>query len=119
MNVVLVCGSRDWPDPEAIRKRLAKLPRGTIIIHGAARGADQQAATAARALGLSEYPYPVKWRQNGRYNPSAAFERNLSMLDRKPDLVIAFQRNGSGGTQHTIDNARKRGIEVELHTDGS
>jgi hypothetical protein len=39
------------------------------------------------------------------------------MLDTKPDLVLAFQRDGSRGTQHTIDEARKRGIPVEVHVE--
>jgi hypothetical protein len=38
------------------------------------------------------------------------------MLDTGPDLVLAFQRNGSRGTQHTIDEARARGIPVEVFT---
>lgn len=46
---------------------------------------------------------------------SSVGSRNLAMLDEKPDLVIAFQINGSAGTQHTIDQARKRGIPVEVH----
>jgi hypothetical protein len=36
------------------------------------------------------------------------------MLDDEPDRVLAFQRNGSRGTQHTIDEARRRGIPVEV-----
>lgn len=36
------------------------------------------------------------------------------MLGLEPDLVIAFS-TGSRGTQFTIDQARKRGIPVEIH----
>jgi hypothetical protein len=111
-GTVLVCGSRDWPAPERILHRLAQLAPGTRIIHGAARGADQQAATIARGLSLEERAYPADWRGQGR---RAGVLRNLAMLDTQPDLVIAFQRNGSRGTQHTIDEARRRGIPVEVH----
>ena len=38
------------------------------------------------------------------------------MLDEKPDEVIAFQLNSSKGTQHTIDNALKRGIPTRVFT---
>lgn len=110
---VLICGSRDWPRPADIGRRLARLPRGTEIIHGAARGADQTAAIYARSLGIPERAFPADWRGKGK---RAGILRNLAMLDEEPDLVIAFQHNGSSGTQGTIDEARKRGITVELHT---
>ena len=110
---VLVCGSRDWDRPTWIGRRLADLPRGAEIIHGAARGADQFAQIYAHALGIPETPYPADWRGKGK---RAGILRNLEMLNQKPDLVIAFQVNGSTGTQHTIDEANKRGIPVEVIT---
>jgi hypothetical protein len=39
------------------------------------------------------------------------------MLNTSPNLVIAFQRNRSRGTQHAITEARRRGIKVEVYTD--
>lgn len=110
---VLVCGSRDWNETVLLKRRMAQLPRGTEVIHGAARGADQTAASIARSLGFPETAFPADWRGKGR---AAGIIRNLEMLDQKPDLVLAFQRDGSRGTQHTIDEARKRGIPVEVIT---
>lgn len=112
---VLVCGSRDWQDAEAIRARLVELPRGSEVIHGAARGADSIAATIARGLGLTERAFPADWRGKGR---RAGILRNLAMLDEEPDRVLAFQRAGSRGTQHTIDEARRRGVPVEVVSHG-
>jgi hypothetical protein len=66
---------------------------------------------AARLLDLQVEKFPANWERYGRH---AGLERNLEMLDTNPDLVIAFQRNRSRGTQHTIDQARKRGIAVEV-----
>ena len=109
MNV-LVCGSRDWWRDDIIKERLAGLPRGTTILHGGARGADRIAGTTANALGMQVREYPAEWRPDGIYDPKAGLKRNLAMLDTQPDLVIAFQLDGSTGTQHTIDNARRRGI---------
>jgi hypothetical protein len=108
---VLVCGSRDWDRPTAIKHRLAKLPRGSTVIHGAARGADQFAGLYARALGFDVEEFPADWRGKGK---RAGILRNLQMLDEGPDLVLAFQRNGSTGTQHTIDEARRRHVAVEV-----
>lgn len=113
---VLVCGSRDWGDPDIIYECLDSIAfqhDGRVkVIHGAARGADQQASAAARSLGLREESFPADWRGKGK---RAGILRNLEMLDCKPDAVLAFQRNGSTGTQHTIDEARRRGIPVEVY----
>ena len=110
---VLVCGSRDWTEYNVIRGRLAKLPSGTEIIEGGADGADEMARNAADTLGLDVIEYPANWARHGK---RAGILRNIKMLDREqPDLVIAFQLKRSRGTQHTIDEARKRGIEVEVH----
>lgn len=116
---VLVCGSRDWLYPSRIHARLDALgaQHGKVtVIHGDSRGADKQAAAAAAALGHEVHAFPANWRPLGRYDARAGFVRNIAMLDEAPGLVLAFQRNGSRGTQHTIDQARKRGIPVEVHT---
>jgi hypothetical protein len=116
---VLVCGSRDWTDWEAIGARLTDLElfdaadRSVRLLHGAARGADELAARLGEGLGFEVVAYPADWERYGR---RAGILRNLAMLDTRPDLVLAFQRNGSRGTQHTINEARKRGIPVEVFT---
>lgn len=108
---VLVCGSRNWGDGKRIATRLDELGPGTTIIHGAARGADRIAGAVATSLGYTVQEFPADWRGKGK---AAGVIRNLEMLDQKPDLVLAFQRAGSTGTQHTIDEARRRGIPVEV-----
>jgi hypothetical protein len=110
---VLVCGSRDWTDWRAIDTRVRALPNGSTVIHGAARGADLLAAGAAVRFGYGVQAFPANWKHYGK---AAGCIRNLAMLDTGPDLVLAFQRNGSRGTQHTIDEARRRGIPVEVFT---
>lgn len=127
-DVVLVCGSLEWTNYTVIYERLALLPRGTIIRHGAARGADQLAGLAAQRLGFEEQPRPVHWKPTadtppsrirqgprGPYDVAAGFIRNIAMLDEDPVpiLVLGFQLNDSGGTQQTMDEAAKRGIPVE------
>lgn len=111
--LVLVCGSRTWSRDDIIAEQLARLPRGSTIIHGGARGADRIAAAIARKLGLPVEEYPAKWHgRKGVYNPHAGLERNLVMLDRGPDLVLAFHRDNSTGTQHVISEATRRGIRL-------
>lgn len=89
--------------------RLSAFPPDTVVIHGDARGADRLADHAARGLGLKVEPYPADW---SRYGKRAGILRNLEMLDSNPTTVIAFWDGESRGTQHTIDEARKRGIRL-------
>ncbi len=107
---VLVTGSRDWSQHVILKQRLAELPRGSSIIHGRTR-ADMAAGVAARALGIPETPYPADWSGKGK---AAGIIRNRQMLDEKPDLVLAFWDGRSTGTKHTIDEAKRRGIPVEV-----
>jgi hypothetical protein len=111
---VLVCGSRTWHRDDIIKARLAQLPRGTHVIHGGARGADQMAATIATALGFTVDVFWPDWVRDG---VRAGIERNKVMLDQQPDLVLAFWKGGSTGTGHTVSEAGKRGIKVEVVTE--
>jgi hypothetical protein len=112
---ILVCGSRDWTDKDAIVDVLHDYAHANVIVlHGGARGADRLADEVAfRIYGFGVEEFPADWKKHGK---RAGLLRNLRMLDAHPDKVIAFQRNGSRGTQHTIDEARRRGIPVEVHT---
>lgn len=111
MSLILVCGSRGWTDREAIRKVLCNLPKGTIVLHGAARGADMQADYIARELRLQVERMKPDWERYGR---RAGFVRNLAMLDREPTHVYAFWDGTSRGTAHTIEEARRRSIPVTI-----
>lgn len=110
---VLITGSRSYTRAARIMARLAALPDGSIVMHGAARGADTIAGRVAESLGHEVEEYPADWKRDGR---KAGILRNLDMLDAHPDLVIAFWDGKSRGTQHTITEARKRGIPVEVIT---
>ena len=111
---VLVCGSRDWTD-QAVIERVLRANGPALIVHGAARGADQLAARVAHALGWPVEQHPADWR---RYGSSAGPKRNLAMLDTHPTLVIAFTTipGGTPGTRHTLTNAYRRGIAVAIVT---
>jgi len=89
--VVLCCGSRDWPASErpTIRAWLARLPPGTVVIHGAARGADSLAASVAQELGFAVRPYPADPALDGPW-PAAGIRRNARMLAAEPDVSRCF-----------------------------
>ncbi len=112
---VLICGSRNWTDEAAVQLRVARLPEAAIVITGGAPGLDRMARDAAvmRALFAAEVICTVDhW---SRFGKRAGVLRNHAMLDLQPDLVVAFQRDGSRGTQSTIGEARRRGVPVEVH----
>lgn len=110
---ILVCGGRYWSNKGVIKKRLWDLPSDTIIVEGGCNGADLMARDVALEIGLEVVEFPAAWKKHGK---SAGMIRNLKMLNTKPHLVIAFHDDiaNSKGTKHTIKEARKLGIEVEV-----
>ncbi len=129
---VLVCGGRnfgavptDTPNyamVEAIRKarmeaevlyanldRIHKERPITMIIHGAARGADTVAGEWARSRRVACKPYPADWKRHAR---AAGPLRNALMLTEKPELVVAAR--GNAGTQDMINKSREAGIDVVI-----
>lgn len=95
---VLVCGSRYWLEQAPIERELRKLPEGTVIIHGACRGADNIAGYVAEMLGFEVRPYPAPWDLLG---PGAGIVRNQQMLDEEHpdrdgvliDKVLVFHKD--------------------------
>ena len=114
---VLVCGSRDWSDSSKIFDVLKTLrfTNGPFtVIHGGATGADRIAGACARKLGLEVVEYPANWTSYGK---KAGYLRNVEMADQNPAMVVAFQKNGSTGTQMMVDIATERSIDVLLFRD--
>lgn len=108
---VLVTGSRGWKDRNRIHERLVRFPLGTVIVHGKALGVDMAADRFARQLGLEVEQHPADWAKHGS---RAGILRNIAMIDTQPDLVLAFWDGESKGTQHCIEEARRRGLPVEV-----
>jgi hypothetical protein len=92
---------RKWPDVR--------------IINGTARGADRLCATLAVGYDFKVVDMPADWNTWGK---AAGFKRNVAMLEHLDaagkGLVLAFWDGVSKGTQHTIREARKRGLDVHV-----
>lgn len=120
---VLVCGSRDFSDAEALKKALLDfhfdrwegppaLGKIDTIIAGEARGADMLAKTFAHRFSFKYQGFPALWNQYGK---RAGYLRNQQMLDEgKPDIVFAFWDGQSRGTKMMIELAQKAGVEVKI-----
>lgn len=110
---VLVTGSRKYSDKENVFSVLDALhfEEGiSLVIHGAATGADHFAHLWAKENNILDAPHPADWDQYGR---AAGPIRNRQMLiEEEPDLVVAFP--GGAGTKNMIDQALKRNFKVQL-----
>ena len=104
---ILVCGGRAFEDYAFLRDVLDHYAP-TVVIHGAARGADSLAHRWAQNRCVTVESYPADWRAHGK---AAGPIRNAKMLAiGKPDLVIAFP--GGNGTAHMAKIAEAKGVHV-------
>ena len=107
---VIVCGGRSFNSKAAAfcyLDSIHKLEPIATIIHGGARGADEIAFQWARDRGVNEVVYHADWAKHGR---KAGPIRNNEMANSGADLCIAF--SGGRGTEHMINMATSKGIEV-------
>lgn len=112
---VLICGSRNYRNAEAILKRMKDLPDDVLIIQGGAKGADSLAKMYAKDLGYDVVTFEAEWNVYGK---AAGNIRNTHMLDKgQPTLVIAFVADPthSPGTANMVLQALCAGIQVEVH----
>lgn len=116
---ILITGDREWSDTLKMIEVLSQFPAGTIIIHGACRGADNMAHAIGEELGFVIRNYPASWHEFGK---RAGVLRNQAMLDlehleHEPfDLCLAFHNNirSSKGTRDMMSRANAAGIETRL-----
>lgn len=114
---VLICGSRTWNRISEIAAVIDKLPTGTVIIHGAAKGADSIADACAQVAGLPILKFPVTDEDWAKIGKSAGPRRNKKMLDEgQPNVVIAFldENSETNGTNHMIQLAESYGVRVVI-----
>lgn len=122
---VLICGSRDWADYEAVATVLAGLDdqadsrpdRHLVVIEGGAKGADACAAAWCEANKdyVGHERFPADWETYGK---SAGPVRNREMLEQgKPEIVWAFKTHvESRGTNHMVNLARTAGVPTYVVT---
>lgn len=113
---ILVCGSRDWQNANAIAEILRAVAAkygSFVLIHGAASGADSLADDIGAQMGVDVVPFPADWNTHGK---SAGSIRNAQMLkEGRPDEVFAFRTTPeSVGTNHMIRIARAAGVPVTV-----
>jgi hypothetical protein len=110
--IVMVTGSRNWDLVPVISKHLYWFTRGwkeVTLFEGGATGADSIARGYALTNGWEIETFLPKYNLHGK---SATHIRNQAMIDRKPDLVLAYIRDMSSGTVETVIKAYKARLLV-------
>lgn len=93
---------------------MESLPPGTVVIHGAASGADSIAGWLAEERGLQVLPFPVTDADWDAHGKAAGGRRNQQMLDEgRPDFAFGYRTFGhSPGT----DDMHRRLVEHRVPT---
>lgn len=114
---VAIVGSRDFPYPQLVTEYVhRRVPVGSVVISGGARGPDKVAEEAARARADLPEPriYIAAWRRpDGSLDRAAGMRRNHAVV-KAGDRVVAFWYRQSGGTGHTLGLAQGQGKPVEI-----
>jgi hypothetical protein len=113
---VIVAGAVAWADAEAIRRELAKLPAGTVVIHGDCAGADTIAGAIARELGFAVEAMAKNAADRVRYKKAAWKGLNERMLATGAELVLVFHADfeASKGSKHMAELAAIARVEVRV-----
>lgn len=105
----IIAGSRQFNNYDTLLKVMEKVPwTPTLVLSGAARGADKLGEDWATATSTRLRRFPAEWK---KYGQDAGFKRNLQMAE-EAEALIAFWDGKSQGTKHMIDTARKRGLII-------
>jgi hypothetical protein len=116
---IVVTGDREWDDIARVVEELRGFRPGTILVHGACRGADIICAAVAEALGFEVRSYPADWK---KYPRAAGPIRNQQMIDveNKPeepiDLCLGFHNDieKSRGTADMLRRVQHANIPSKL-----
>jgi predicted Rossmann fold nucleotide-binding protein DprA/Smf involved in DNA uptake len=107
-EMVAIVGSRDWPEPDAVRDYVYSLSMDDTVISGGATGVDTWAELASMERGLAFLKYPPRY---DLYGKSATFIRNKEIVVNA-DRVVAFHFNHSKGTAISVQLAHDLGKPV-------
>jgi hypothetical protein len=115
---VIVSGAVAWSNVSAIRGELAKLPTGSVVIHGDCAGADAIAGAIAAELGFAVEPMAKAPPDYAKYNRLAWKGLNERMLAAGVALVLVFHPDidASHGSKHMRDIAAAAGVEVRVYS---
>lgn len=112
---IAVVGSRDYNNYEFVAGKLDKILSNIVnitIVSGGAKGVDSLAARYAKERGHELIEYLPDWEKNGK---SAGIIRNNDIINES-NFVVAFHKNNSRGTAHSVGLARSKNIPIRVVT---
>ena len=108
---LIIAGGRDFDSYDMVVQALEGYNNeNCIVISGTARGADQLGEQVADNKAIRIVRCPAQWN---KYGKSAGYKRNALMADMATHL-IAFWDGESRGTNHMINLANDRGLDVTV-----
>lgn len=120
MSIVGVCGGRDFTPSFGQVRIFAECMEclvPTLLVHGAAKGADSFAEKMAHVYGIPTKKFPAQWTQYGK---AAGPLRNGQMAEflRYHDATLIAMPGGVG-TRDMVSKARAHGLAVwHISADG-
>jgi hypothetical protein len=111
---VIVAGSRDNVSQADIGNAIEAsgwVKEITVVVSGAARGADRMGENWAKRNGITIDSRPANWDKHGK---SAGYKRNQEMADNA-DALIAVWDGVSRGTGHMVDIAKAKKLPVFVY----
>lgn len=109
---LIVTGGRDYANRQELLGLLDEIHQQTpitLLIHGAASGADAIAEEWAKSREVVYLGIPAKWK-TGKQGKAEGVIRNRLLFDWNPDKVLVVQ--GGKGTASTVRIAQTLGVRV-------
>jgi len=108
----IIAGSRGIDDPECVLEAIEKSGiEITEVVSGGARGVDRMGESYAEASNIPVKQFIPDWSK-GRW---AGLARNRDMA-KYADAAIIIWDGKSRGTKNMIEEAKKNGLTVYVHT---
>lgn len=110
---LLISGSRNWSDVEAIRREFDVVAehegKNVVLVSGGAKGADTLCETLAQEYGWFIEQHLPDWSVGKR----AGFDRNRKMVDLGAHYCLVFCLDDSAGASHQARIAREAKIPTK------
>jgi hypothetical protein len=106
-----IIGSRTFSDYELLCDHLEEhLNTTTMVVSGAARGADSMGEKWAKENGIKTLIFPAEW---DKYGKRAGYIRNEDII-KNCDFCIAFWDGVSKGTMHSVSLCKKYNKQYKI-----